>query len=146
MDTILNAIGRPVPTELDGRTLKPFSGLSFDTSGGKQYSPKIPAACHYKNKLLDSLDKAIDACDIKDGMTLSFHHHLRNGDGLINLVMKKLADRGIKNLVLAPSALFPVHETLIHERTGGTSLFSGQNAKSRDFAFAWRTLSRYSGW
>jgi citrate lyase subunit alpha/citrate CoA-transferase len=120
MDTILNAIGRPVPTELDGRTLKPFSGLSFDTSGNKQYSPRIPAACHYKKKLLDSLDKAIDACDIKDGMTLSFHHHLRNGDGLINLVMKKLADRGLKNLVLAPSALFPVHETLVELIENGT--------------------------
>ncbi len=120
METIVNAIGRPVPTELDGRMLKPFSGLLFDTSGDRQYSPRIPAGCHYKNKLLDSLDKAIDACDIKDGMTLSFHHHLRNGDGLINLVMKKLADRGLKNLVLAPSALFPVHETLVELVENGT--------------------------
>ncbi len=120
MKTIINAIGRPVPTEMDGRTLKPFSGLYFDTSGGKLYRPAIPAACNYKNKLLDSLDKAIDACEIKNGMTLSFHHHLRNGDGLINLVMKKLADRGLKNLVLAPSALFPVHETLVELIENGT--------------------------
>ena len=32
------------------------------------------------NKVLASIDEAIEKAGVKDGMTLSFHHHLRNGD------------------------------------------------------------------
>ncbi|MBE7248948.1 MAG: hypothetical protein INR63_28720, partial [Actinomycetospora chiangmaiensis] len=38
-------------------------------------------------KLVGSLDAAIAAAGLKDGGTVSFHHHLRNGDGVLNLVM-----------------------------------------------------------
>jgi len=113
MEFIKNAVGRLVPTEINGRKLKPFMGAHADQGGGEKYGGKVAAAAKFNNKLLDNLDAAIDACEIRDGMTISFHHHLRNGDFLINLVMEKLAQRGLKNLVLAPSALFPVHEKLV---------------------------------
>ncbi|NOY59712.1 MAG: citrate lyase subunit alpha [Calditrichaeota bacterium] len=113
MEFIKNAVGRLVPTEINGRELKPFMGAHADQGGGEKYGGKVPAAAKFNNKLLDNLDAAIDACEIRDGMTISFHHHLRNGDFLINMVMEKLAQRGLKNLVLAPSALFPVHEKLV---------------------------------
>jgi citrate lyase subunit alpha/citrate CoA-transferase len=47
-------------------------------------------------------------------MTISFHHHLRNGDYLVNLIIEKLHKRGLKDIVLAPSALFPVHEPIVN--------------------------------
>ncbi|HPI71916.1 MAG TPA: citrate lyase subunit alpha [bacterium] len=113
MDFIANAVGRLVPTELEGRRLKPFAGAHADLAGGTGYGGRIRAAAQYTDKLLPDLDAAIEACAIRDGMTISFHHHLRNGDMLINLVMEKLAQRGLKDLVLAPSALFPTHEKLV---------------------------------
>ncbi|MBL7074795.1 citrate lyase subunit alpha [candidate division KSB1 bacterium] len=119
MKIIENAVGRLIPEEIDGRKLKPFGGANSDEGGGRKIGPPIRAASQYQDKLLTSLDEAINACDIKDGMTISFHHHLRNGDRLVNLVMDKLAQRGLKDLVPAPSALFPCHEPLVRHIESG---------------------------
>ena len=113
MKMIPNALGRLVPDEIDGKKLKPFQGAHATHGGGRKVGPPIRATVDYKNKMKASLDEAIDACGIKDGMTVSFHHHLRNGDYLINMVMERLEARGLKDLVLAPSALFPVHEPIV---------------------------------
>jgi len=113
MNFVKNALGRLVPKEIDGKILRPFKGARVDQGGGQKYGGIIPAAGKHNNKLLGSLDAAIDACEIGDGMTISFHHHLRNGDYLVNMVMEKLVQRGLQNLVLAPSALFPVHAKLV---------------------------------
>ena len=112
MSMVKNSLGRLVPTEVNGRSVRPFMGAHADAGGGMRYGGSIPAAARYGNKLLADLDAAIDACEIRDGMVISFHHHLRNGDYLVNLVMDKLAARGLKDLVLAPSALFPTHGRL----------------------------------
>ncbi|MHA3980483.1 citrate lyase subunit alpha [Halovulum sp. GXIMD14794] len=72
------------------------------------------------SKLLPNLDAAIDACGLKDGATVSFHHHLRNGDGVLNLVMEVLARRGLKNLHVAATSIFPVHAPLVEHIRDGT--------------------------
>jgi citrate lyase subunit alpha/citrate CoA-transferase len=110
---VKNAVGRMVPDEIDGRKLRPFAGSWADHGGGRKAGPPIRAAVDYRDKLRSSLDEAIDACAIKDGMTISFHHHLRDGDYLVNMVAEKLAARGLRDLVFAPSALFPIHEPLV---------------------------------
>ena len=33
-------------------------------------------------------------------MTISFHHHLRNGDYVLNMVMDEIANLGIKDIKL----------------------------------------------
>lgn len=119
MKMIRNAAGRMIPDEIDGTTLKPFQGAHATHGGGRKAAPPIRAVVDYRNKLRSSLDEAIDACEIKDGMTISFHHHLRNGDYLVNMVVDKLAERGLKDLVLAPSALFPIHEPLVKHIENG---------------------------
>ena len=58
-----------------------------------------------QNKLVPSLEEAIRRTGLKDGMTISFHHHFRNGDHIINTVVDKLAEMGFKNLTLAASSL-----------------------------------------
>lgn len=126
MKMVQNAVGRMVPTEIDGKKLRIFKGAHADHGGGRKVGPPIRAVVDYKDKLRSSLDEAIDALQLKDGMTISFHHHLRNGDYLINMVVDKLAARGLKNLVLAPSALFPVHEPIIkHIESGVISHIEG---------------------
>lgn len=47
-----------------------------------------------ETKLLPSLSAAIKATGLRDGMTISFHHHLRNGDYILNLVLEEAARDG----------------------------------------------------
>ncbi len=65
------------------------------------------------SKLVKSLKEAIQLCGLKDGMTISFHHHLRNGDFVLNMVMKEIAALGLKNMTINASAIFDVHAPLI---------------------------------
>ncbi len=65
------------------------------------------------SKLVNSIREAIELAGVKDGMTISFHHHLRNGDYVLNMVMEELADMGIKNLTVNASSLFDVHMPLV---------------------------------
>ena len=62
---------------------------------------------------LDSLNKAFDELNICDGMTLSFHHHLRNGDYVLNDVCKIIKERNIKNISIAASSIFPNNRCLV---------------------------------
>lgn len=64
-------------------------------------------------KLVSSIKEAIELCDLKDGDTISFHHHLRNGDYVLNMVLDIIADMGYKNIKLAASSIFPIHKPLI---------------------------------
>ena len=72
-----------------------------------------------RKKLLGNIESAFVACGIGDGATLSFHHHLRNGDQVLNLVLAVAAHRGVKDLTVAASSIFPVHAPLVgHLRSG----------------------------
>ncbi len=71
------------------------------------------------NKIVPSLEEAVRLSGLKDGMTISFHHHFRNGDHIVNMVLDKLAEMGFRDLTLAASSLTTVHEPLIrHIRDG----------------------------
>ena len=65
-----------------------------------------------KSKLLHSLREALEAAGLQDGMTVSFHHHLRNGDYILNLVLEEAARMGIRNLTVNASSLFDIHMPL----------------------------------
>ena len=65
------------------------------------------------NKLLASVKEAIEKTGLKDGMTISFHHHMRNGDYVLNMVLAEAAAMGIKNLTVNASSIFDVHEPII---------------------------------
>ena len=64
-------------------------------------------------KLVKTIREAIALAGLKDGMTISFHHHLRNGDYVLNLVMDEIAAMGIRNLTVNASALFDTHAPLL---------------------------------
>ncbi|GHU37167.1 hypothetical protein FACS1894172_20500 [Spirochaetia bacterium] len=71
------------------------------------------------NKIVASLEEAIRLTGLKDGMTISFHHHFRGGDYIVNMVVDKLAEMGFKNLVLAASSLTDCHAPLIKHIENG---------------------------
>ena len=64
------------------------------------------------NKLVHSIREAIQLSGLKSGMSISFHHHLRNGDYTLNMVMREIADLGIRDLTLNASSLFDCHAEL----------------------------------
>lgn len=66
----------------------------------------------HNRKRLRDLDAAFDACDIRSGATLSFHHHLRNGDAVVAQVLEVATRRGLTDLGLAISSIFPIHAPL----------------------------------
>lgn len=70
-------------------------------------------------KLCNDLRQAITNAGLKDGMTISFHHHLRNGDYVVNMVLAQAAQMGFKSLTINASSLFDCHQPLIgHIKSG----------------------------
>ena len=72
-----------------------------------------------KTKVVSSLQAAILQSELKDGMTVSFHHHLRNGDYVLNMVMEEIAALGIKDLTVNASSLFDTHAPLLDHIANG---------------------------
>ena len=66
------------------------------------------------SKVVKSLKEAILNAGLKDGMTVSFHHHLRNGDYVLNMVMDEIADLGIKDLTVNSSSIFDAHAPILN--------------------------------
>lgn len=88
------------------------------------------------SKVYESIKELFDKLELKDGITVSSHHHLRNGDAVLNMMMLELQRRGIKDITLVASSLFPVHKELIPLLEDGTitnivtSYISGDLAKA----------------
>lgn len=81
-------------------------------TGSNDYKKREPRRIKEKKtsegfELLTSYEELFDKLGIKDGMTLSFHHHLRNGDYVLNSVCKEIKARGLRDMRLAPSSVFP---------------------------------------
>ncbi|HPT03654.1 MAG TPA: citrate lyase subunit alpha, partial [Bacteroidales bacterium] len=120
---VMNAVGRLVPTEVNGQPVIPFMGAGKYKPTGKMAAPPIPTTADYPldgNKLVDSLAEALRKCGLKDGMTISTHHHMRDGDLVSNMIFDIAHEMGIKNLVWFPSASFPCNEPLIKYLEDGT--------------------------
>ena len=71
------------------------------------------------SKILTSLKEALQYCEVQNGATLSFHHHLRNGDHILNLTLQAAAELGLRDLRVAASSLFPVHAPLVQHMQSG---------------------------
>lgn len=89
-----------------------------------------------ENKMVQNISELFDKLEIKDGATLSFHHHLRNGDFVLNMVFEEVKRRGIKDITLVASSIFPCHEPIVPLIKDGTiknvitSYMSGTVAES----------------
>ncbi|MDR1319192.1 MAG: citrate lyase subunit alpha [Treponema sp.] len=101
--------------------LKDIKGINgiFDLENlRKDYSTLLQKEVSH-NKIVSGLEEAIQKSGLKDGQTISFHHHFRGGDFIVNMVVEKLAQMGFKNLVLAPSSLTDCHAPLIKHIQNG---------------------------
>lgn len=71
------------------------------------------------SKLISSVREAIEKTGLRDGMTISFHHHMRNGDFVLNMVLEQAAKMGIKDLTVNASSIFDIHEPIIEHIKNG---------------------------
>lgn len=121
--TIINAAGREVPSEINGSPVIPFMGVGKYKPTGRKYGPPIPSCSDFPadgNKVVRSLREALALCGLRDGMTISTHHHLRDGDLISNLVFDIAGEMGVKDLIWFPSASFPCNDPLIRYLADGT--------------------------
>lgn len=102
---IKNSLNRLIP---DG--FVPFQGSK--TLLDKKITLVDEIISNNTNKKVSSLPELFDILNICDGMTLSFHHHLRNGDAVFNMVLDEIKKRDLKDMVLAPSSIFPNNDRL----------------------------------
>ncbi len=120
---VKNAAGRTVPTIINGEIHIPYKGVGKYIPDGRKFGPRISSCANYPddgNKTIPSLKEALIKSGLKDGMTISTHHHFRNGDLIANQIFDIAHDLKIKNLRWFPSASFPCHEHLIPYLEDGT--------------------------
>lgn len=114
MKTAVNSLGRTVPLEVPGvGAFAPYStpfGRISSLAGLYTKPRTIRAAMPCRDKRAASLRAAIEKSGLTDGMTVSFHHHLRNGDAVIPMVLAELEAMGFKNLTFAPSSIPDSHD------------------------------------
>lgn len=119
----INAIGREVPINVNGKILIPYKGVKKHKPEGFKHGSRISTCADFPddgNKLVVSLKEALIRSELQDGMTISTHHHFRNGDLIANEVFKIASELGIKNLIWFPSASFDCHAELIKYLKDGT--------------------------
>ena len=124
--TVKTVLGREFPRFIEGYgEVKPFQGVSAGSAGSDEGEIKARTAVRFtfpepgEQKVLQDLDEVFRKVGMRDGMTISFHHHLRDGDYVLNMVLQALAEKGFKDLTVAASSIFPVHAPLVeHIRSG----------------------------
>ncbi|MGG5315298.1 citrate lyase subunit alpha [Enterococcus sp. AZ072] len=115
---VMNKVKRDIPqvyADQYGIYEGELANINTYQEASRRIQPKRPR----DKKLVSSLREAIEKTGLKDGMTISFHHHFREGDFVMNMVMQEIADMGIKNISIAPSSIANVHEPLIDHIKNG---------------------------
>ncbi|PIE98524.1 MAG: citrate lyase subunit alpha [Treponema sp.] len=94
-----------------------LSREGLDNPFGGAFANKKQSVYNFKKNVKPefgkNLKQILDDLNLRDGMVLSFHHHLRNGDFVLKTVMKEIQSRGIKDITLMATAIFPGHEMIV---------------------------------
>lgn len=110
---MLNKIGREIPESVPGfGKLKPYNGVHAEYPSVNKYGIPMKKRVPGDKKVLKSIEEAIEKTELKDGMTVSFHHHLRNGDFVLPMVLEKIFAKGIRNINIISSSLTNAHQII----------------------------------
>lgn len=110
---MINMVGRNIPDCLLKNGKEVYQGKGY--MDGKYIQKSAPCTRRYENpcesKIVNSIVDALKNCGAKSGMTFSFHHHLRNGDYVVNMVMKAaIEELGLDELTIAATSLGEAHD------------------------------------
>jgi citrate lyase subunit alpha/citrate CoA-transferase len=118
----LNAAGRMVPAMVNGRPQIPYIGVAKYQPRGRKAAPPLRTAANYPedgNKIVADLETALRKCGLRDGMVISSHHHLRDGDKVALMALEAASRIGVKDLTWFPSASFPSQKGAIELMESG---------------------------
>ena len=112
---MINAVGRDIPEELLVNGKEVYQGKYY--MDGKFLQKAAPKTRRYEkpaeSKIVETIVDALKQCGARDGMTFSFHHHLRNGDFVANMVMQAAVEElGLKDLTIAATSLGEAHDPI----------------------------------
>jgi citrate lyase subunit alpha/citrate CoA-transferase len=113
---VRNEAGRMVPTMVNGKAQVPYRGVNGHRPEGVKQAPPIRSCADFPadgDKRVPTLEAALEKCGLKDGMTISSHHHLRDGDVVAVQALEAAARLGAKDLMWFPSASFPSQASVI---------------------------------
>lgn len=110
-----NFVGRDIPDELLVEGKEVYQGKYY--MDGKYMQKAAPRTRIYEkpqeSKLVATIAEALRQCGAKSGMTFSFHHHLRNGDYVTNMVMQAaIEELGLEDITIAASSLGEAHDPI----------------------------------
>ena len=120
---VKNALGRLVPTEVNGVPQIPYMGVGKFKPIRRKYAPLISSCADYPadgNKTVSTLKDALIKSGLRDGMVISTHHHFRNGDLVAVQIFALAKELGVKDLVWVPSASFECQNVLTKYLEDGT--------------------------
>ena len=111
-----NAAQRRVPTMVNGKPQIPYLGVGKYQPRTRKQAPPVRSSKDYPengDKRLTDLETALRKCGLRDGMVVSSHHHLRDGDCVALMALEAAARIGAKDLLWFPSASFPSQKAAI---------------------------------
>lgn len=114
----INQVNKEIPQEY-AEKYQIYAGELAHINAYQEASRKIEPVRPRASKMVKDLREAIEKTGLQDGMTISFHHHFREGDFVMNRVMQEIADMGFKNISIAPSSIANVHAPLIDHIKNG---------------------------
>lgn len=116
-----NALGREIPTAVLPAGKEVYQGQHYHQNWTyTKHAPRVKGNPTPHESKLVSLKEAIINTGLKDGMTISFHHHFRNGDETMATVMAAIHELGIKDLYLCASSLGKAAKSLVPMIEDGT--------------------------
>ncbi|AYY08575.1 citrate lyase subunit alpha [Enterococcus sp. FDAARGOS_553] len=115
---VMNKVGKDIP-QVYADQYGVFEGELAHIDTYQEASRTVTPVRPRDTKLFSSIREAIEKTGLKDGMTISFHHHFREGDYVMNMVLEEIAGLGIKNISIAPSSIANVHAPLIDHIKNG---------------------------
>ena len=108
---ITNALGRRVPTTSTGASRRRIVVSTATAPADTKSGPPIRSNSDYPangDKRVPDLETALRLCGLRDGMTISSHHHLRNGDRVALTALQTAARMGAKISSGSPARRSPV--------------------------------------
>ncbi|MFV0499572.1 MAG: citrate lyase subunit alpha [Bacilli bacterium] len=66
-----------------------------------------------KPKIFNQLSDLFSVLNIEDDITISYHHHLRNGDLCVNKIFDYISDNYTTTINIAASSVFPSHDSIV---------------------------------
>src|SRR5437899_5813112 len=116
VELVQNAAGRMVPGMVNGKPQIPYIGVGKYQPRGRKAAPPVRSSKDYSesgDKRIADLETALRKCGLRDGMVISNHHHLRDGDKVALMALEAAAKLGAKDLMWFPSASFPSQKDAI---------------------------------